>query len=60
MVSEMAPTYSARPLGETTYGRGPQAWRLTLQAEGGTTSLPYELEEEGSVASPPESESPFS
>ena len=34
MVSEMAPTRSARPLGETAYGRGSQAQRLTLQAEG--------------------------
>ena len=37
--SEMAPTHSARHLGETTYGRGPQARRLTLQAEGLPTSL---------------------
>lgn len=34
MVSKMAPTCSARPLGETAYGRGSQAQRLTLQAEG--------------------------
>ena len=30
MVSERAPTCSARPLGETTCGRGSQAQRLTL------------------------------
>ena len=42
MVSEMAPTRSARPLGETAYGRGSQAQRLTLQAEGllPTSQLP--------------------
>ena len=39
MVSEMAPTCSARPLGETAYGRGSKARRPTVQAEGLSTSL---------------------
>ena len=43
------------PLGETTYGRGSQAQRPTLQAKGPhppNLAAQYELEEEGSVASP--------